>query len=584
MPKAEKRWEYRIVWGLVLILFLAGCTGSPGTARVSASSSTLAPPTSVPTHTAPAVTSAPAASPTSETVIPSKWTAWLSPAVPEGLRDKIHWPANSAKVTRQSQADFELVVQPQNQAAMSLQMPVTEQAGLEIPITWVYVLVAPFPTVPDGVALDELQSAWRGEQAQTFGGSPLLMEQSTREAFELLWGPPAPEGVRILPADQLLDSAWQERPSWAIVPFEQLDPRWKALRVDEKSPLDKNFDPSAYPLTVHFVFHPAGSGKSNLSLPPEMQSTLLPATNRDPNKLTTLIMTGVTAMVRGTALRMEEEGVKYPAQDIGSILREADITHISNEAPFYEDCPPAKPLRSEARFCSDPSYMELLKTVGADVIELTGNHVLDWGPEPFLYTLDLYKQNDLAYYGGGKNTEDARKPLIVEDHGNHIAFIGCDPAGPDNILTTATTPGAARCDIKWMAQVVTSLRGQGDVPVVTFQHLEVDNIYPTSGARHDFPLMAEAGAAIVSGSQAHVAQTMTFTGDSFIHYGLGNLFFDQMEKWQRPAFIDRHIIYDGKYISTELITTMLEDASRPRLMTAEERASLLQKAFTAAGW
>jgi hypothetical protein len=69
-----------------------------------------------------------------------------------------------------------------------------------------------------------------------------------------------------------------------------------------------------------------------------------------------------------------------------------------------------------------------------------------------------------------------------------------------------------------------------------------------------------------------------------VHYGLGNLFFDQMEPWQRPQFIDRHIFYDGRYIHTELVTTMLEDSARPRLMTPDERENLLMKAFEASGW
>ncbi len=584
MPKAEKRWEAIIAWGLIVLFFLSSCAGVPGAAPVSASSPTLSPPAAASTRAVPAASAPPAASPTLETVFPTHWSVWLSPAVPEGLSSRIHWPENAIETQLSPQADFDLVVQPQNVSAVPAQMPEMPQPRVNIPVEWVYVLTAPFSTVSDGVSLAELQSAWRGEPNKTFGGSPLLMERSTLAAFTALWGEPAADAVKVLAAGQILDAAWEVRPSWAIVPFEQLDPRWKVLRVEQRSPLDKDFDISSYPLTVHFAFRPASQDKVNWSLPPEAQSSLLPANNYDPDKLTVLIMTGVTAMVRGTAFEMEAKGIDYPAQNIGSILRNADITHISNEAPFDENCPPAVPLRREARFCSDPSYLKLLKTVGADVIELTGNHVLDWGPEPFLSTLDLYDQNNLPYYGGGRNTEQARQPLIVEDHGNRIAFIGCDPAGPENILTTAATPGAGRCDYDWMAQAVGELRQQGIVPVVTFQAVEVDDVHPTSAQRHDFPPMAKAGAAIVSGSQSHVAQTMTFEGGSFIHYGLGNLFFDQMEKWQRPAFIDRHVIYDGKYISTELITTMLEDASRPRLMTPAERASLLEKVFEAAGW
>ncbi len=44
----------------------------------------------------------------------------------------------------------------------------------------------------------------------------------------------------------------------------------------------------------------------------------------------------------------------------------------------------------------------------------------------------------------------------------------------------------------------------------------------------DFRTLADAGAVVVQGDQAHQARTLEFYNDTFIHYGLGNFFFDQM--------------------------------------------------------
>ena len=75
----------------------------------------------------------------------------------------------------------------------------------------------------------------------------------------------------------------------------------------------------------------------------------------------------------------------------------------------------------------------------------------------------------------------------------------------------------------------------------------------------------DAGADIVQGSQAHQPQNFEFYENGFIHYGTGNLFFDQ---YNFPgcdrAFIDRHVIYNGKYINTELITIKFVDYARSR--------------------
>jgi len=98
--------------------------------------------------------------------------------------------------------------------------------------------------------------------------------------------------------------------------------------------------------------------------------------------------------------------------------------------------------------------------------------------------------------------------------------------------------------------------------------------------------MAQAGAVIVSGSQAHQPPALDFQDGALIHYGLGNLFFDQYEVSQatRQGFIDRHIFYDGRYISTELLPILFIDYARPRPMTQEERQELLEAVFVASGW
>jgi hypothetical protein len=48
--------------------------------------------------------------------------------------------------------------------------------------------------------------------------------------------------------------------------------------------------------------------------------------------------------------------------------------------------------------------------------------------------------------------------------------------------------------------------------------------------------------------------------------------------------MDRYIFYEGKFLGVELITTYLEDYSRPRFMTLNERESFLLQYFEGSGW
>jgi poly-gamma-glutamate capsule biosynthesis protein CapA/YwtB (metallophosphatase superfamily) len=119
------------------------------------------------------------------------------------------------------------------------------------------------------------------------------------------------------------------------------------------------------------------------------------------------------------------------------------------------------------------------------------------------------------------------------------------------------------------------------LPIVTVQGFEVCQFAPHSTQRDFAQSMAEAGAMIVSGSQAHCPQAYAFQGETFIHYGLGNLWFDQMDWITRQEILDRHVFYNGRHISTEIKTALLEDSARPRPMSIEERRVLLEMVFDA---
>jgi len=543
----------------ILLVMIVGCQpvvlwGEPPLPPAPAPKPTnTASPTALPTL-------APVALPTGKpTNAPS--LLWIGPTIPPLLRERaLAW---DIPITESS-----------NDANLYLNLSQED----DFQVTWIYALVAPFPTVTDDVSASDLKSAWNATYSGPFSGLPLLMDESTLAAFTAIWGKPAAGAVKVEPAGKITDTAWAEKPSWGIVPFEAIEPRWKVLSIDGQSPIRRNFKAESYPLVVHFRFF--GSSET-----PQVD---LPATNRDPSKLATVILTGVTALTRATAATMDVKGITFPGKDIREMMLEADIAHINNEVPFYGGCPDPDPNQPNEVFCSATRYIQLLTDIGTDVVELSGDHFADYGSKAMMETLQIYKENNLPYYGGGTNLEEGRKPLLMEVNGNKLMFIGCNIK---DVYSTATdtVPGSVPCDFPYITGQIKIHRAEGYLPISTFQYHEFDSPEARPQQEIDFRTMAEAGAVIVSGSQAHVAQVMEFHNGAFIHYGLGNLFFDQMQtvggtKIKRRGFIDRHVFYDGRYLGVELITTYLEDFSRPRYMTPEERGSFLSDYFGKSGW
>jgi len=545
MSKVFTRTLRLLCWILVGVVILTGCKTQEQSPQIL-STSTL---TEIPIPT--------------QTTTPSPIRVYIDPKLPSGFRNQF------------SSLPDAQIVETVDASQVQLTFSVTPSD-----MFWVYALVAPFPTVTDGVDLTDLKRAWAGDFSTNVIKQPILLSEETKDVFSSLWGEPSKDSVQILASDLLQKQAWKDVSSWAIVPFEELNPQWKVLEIEGKSPLSKDFSYQDYSLSINMNFKGDQDSVQRLEDLLHSDQHLVNLTNRDPSLLSVVMVTGTTALTRDIGKQMDAKGIMYPASDIMNWFKQANIIHISNEVSFMDGCD----LRDRGKLCAKPAYLELLIGIGTQVVELTGNHLLDFGPEPFLATLELYRQAGLKTYGGGMDLTDAQKPLLIEDHGNKIAFLGCNYGQPQSDLATTNSPGANPCNNGWMKSTIQDLKKQGYLVIFTFQDMESCTIEPLTSQRGDFFRAAEDGADIVSGSQSHCPQTMTFHQGAFIHYGLGNFFFDQMDPLQQREMVDLHYFYNGRYISTQFLTGILEDSAKPRPMNPTERMNLLTQVFENSVW
>ncbi len=563
-----KRTFAATVAALLIPALLAACT--------PAASPSVASPSGAPQATTPRPTATPAPSPTPA---PKPVTVAMA-----GLPETYAEPLRAALAAIPSVADGGAerpvaVVDAADQATVRLALvplPVAQNPLAER----FYAVVVPFPTITDDIALDDLRGRWAGVSSQGI----LYVTQDAADDLAAVLG--TERTAEVVPAEEMLARLEAAPQAVGIVPFDRLDPRFKVLTVDGVNVLDNHLDAKTYPLAVGV----AVEGPDAALLADRLADAIRPATNRDPAKLTTLIMTGVTAMTRMTALKMEQHGYTYPAEIISATLRAADITHVSNEVPFIPGCK-VDPTPGNLTMCSDTTYWAALEAIGTDIVGLSGNHVNDFGTEGARTSLTWYREHGIPIYGSGMNAAEACAPLMWEHNGNTFAFIAALAFDPWYAWATDTEPGACYYyDHKEeILKKVAELSQKVDIVAVELQYYETYNPYPTDKQVEEFRELRAAGADIVTGVQSHVPQAMEPYGASepggpgIIVYGLGNLFFDQMWSWEtRTELYARHTIYDGRLLSTEILTGVLEDYAQPRWATPEERAGILKSIFDAA--
>lgn len=335
-----------------------------------------------------------------------------------------------------------------------------------------------------------------------------------------------------------------------IVDLQSLTPQFKALSVDNMAFFDDNntSNPLKYPLIVD-------------------KNTLFDYKNT----VTKFTLTGVTAVTRFTGTQTERNGVKWLTEKLLPEFLGSDLTHISNEVSFIADCK----LEKGMKFCSKEAHFQAFLDLGADIIELTGNHNLDYGTKPYENSINLYKKNNMQTFGGGMSPKDAFQPLIITLKDNKkIAFVGYNELCP--CAECADSPksiGAARYDSAKVKKIIAELKKDTQIQYIfaSVQFAESDNYFPTKAQEKISRYLVDIGADFVYGSQAHNVQYVEMYKGKPIFHGLGNFMFDQIHrKAVRQGFFLHNYIYNGKVAQSVPVFTFTADDRQPSLATKEQ--------------
>ena len=141
---------------------------------------------------------------------------WIHPAVPSNLLNPV------MDLLTLEGGEFFLVDNP-----LDARVQVVPDAD-QILARWVYAAVVPFPTLEDALSFHAIREIWAGSVAD----SMVFASGDTASALSSLLGPPDVDSLIFMDRQELLEGAWAERPTLALVPFEALEPRWKVLEVD----------------------------------------------------------------------------------------------------------------------------------------------------------------------------------------------------------------------------------------------------------------------------------------------------------------------------------------------------------------
>lgn len=292
-------------------------------------------------------------------------------------------------------------------------------------------------------------------------------------------------------------------------------------------------------------------------------------------KTNSIVMTGVTAMGRGTMWKIRDYGSTYPIEKVADVLKDADIAHTSNEVSFVPGCTQESHTMS---FCALPESIDTLTYGGVDVVELTGNHNNDKGWSYNADSMDKYTEKGITYVGGGKNSEEAYKVKYTNLGDYKIAWFGFNELGPAYAWATDDTPGAAEYYEDKLVAEAKEAAANSDIAIMVFQWANENYSYPTDFQKKTARLAIDNGVDLVVGSQGHGTLKMEFYNGVPIYYGLGNFLFDQMFSDKvRSGMILRINTIEGEIVNLEMLPYMIENYSQPNFVYGDVAKSIVDE-------
>jgi poly-gamma-glutamate capsule biosynthesis protein CapA/YwtB (metallophosphatase superfamily) len=214
------------------------------------------------------------------------------------------------------------------------------------------------------------------------------------------------------------------------------------------------------------------------------------------------------------------------------------------------------------------AHPDVLKTLQKHfhAFSLANNHTGDFGRDAFLEQLDHLRKHKLGYFGGGKDSGEARTPWLVEKKGLRFAFLGYNDFQPRSFEAGPNWPGVA-----WGVeeQVVADIEAartlhKADI-VVPFMHWGWEEYGANRTQKKLARAMIDAGADLVVGGHPHVTQGAEIYKNRPIVYSLGNCVFDGFQsKKTRTGWFLRAEISKAGVRSWSTIPLLLDERGIPK--------------------
>lgn len=207
----------------------------------------------------------------------------------------------------------------------------------------------------------------------------------------------------------------------------------------------------------------------------------------------------------------------------GINLNNLDLSVFNFESSIFDSGKVKDPIKKKTCVFQDNlDFLELKKINKNILLNLSNNHINDYGNEGVNNTINTLKSNNILYFGAGYNNTNHN----IFEHKN-IVFFSYSTKEVDRsskiLFNTKNLMGPKELSIELFKKQSKSIKNKHKVVLL---HWGDENIsYPSRKQKDLARELIDSGADLIIGSHSHRVQGFEKYKGKYIFYSLGNFFF-----------------------------------------------------------
>lgn len=256
-----------------------------------------------------------------------------------------------------------------------------------------------------------------------------------------------------------------------------------------------------------------------------------------------------------------------PFEIFGTLKKELEKDKIALcvnlESPIIQE--DMKPVKNKITLFALSKAIEYLQYLDTFLINLSNNHINDYGNPSAMLTQERLQENALPFYGIGLK-KDKEKSFVINEENKIINIAFCARSSDftgSKLFADNDFIGGFSPDLR----LIKSLRDKyKNHSIIVSIHWGKENItYPEMEKRLLGRNIIDAGADLIIGHHPHIIQPCEIYKGKYIFYSLGNFYFDDIHfelggknhfkkplKHQKIGLIPIVLINNGKLSIAEI--------------------------------